>query len=184
MSGCARTSLAINADVCFASRSSADCSGGPEANFQGVRLRWDADDADDANRADDADDAPARNTVQNLEAEIVNFDKLTVRALREPDYVRHEAAAQHEEAAAAAEEARLSYASNIKQVQAAANVKDKALLTRLQEARDALNDTVTGLEAHITELQRMLSRANAAARAANNKDNAAAVPELERKCSA
>eukprot|EP00965_Chrysotila_dentata_P111637 3691288-Pleurochrysis_carterae.AAC.1 len=49
----------------------------------------------------------------------------------------------------------------------------------MQEERDASSDKVTNLEAHITELQRMMNRANAAARAANNKENAAAVSELE-----
>eukprot|EP00965_Chrysotila_dentata_P132687 4387448-Pleurochrysis_carterae.AAC.1 len=61
-----------------------------------------------------------RNTINNLEAEMINLDKKTVRALRERDYVRQEAAAQQEGATAAAEEARMSYESNIKQVQAAA----------------------------------------------------------------
>eukprot|EP00965_Chrysotila_dentata_P113070 3735919-Pleurochrysis_carterae.AAC.3 len=76
----------------------------------------------------------------SLEAEIANLDQKTVRALRERDYVRQEAAAQQEGAAAAAEEARVSYESNIKQVQAAANIKYKALLTKLQEERDASSD--------------------------------------------
>eukprot|EP00965_Chrysotila_dentata_P018285 608627-Pleurochrysis_carterae.AAC.1 len=48
----------------------------------------------------------------------------------------------------------------------------------MQEERDASSDKVTNLEAHITELQRMMNRANAAARTAN-KENAAAVSELE-----
>eukprot|EP00965_Chrysotila_dentata_P044343 1474266-Pleurochrysis_carterae.AAC.2 len=68
--------------------------------------------------------------------------------------------------------------SNVKQVQAATNVKYKALLTKLQEERDASSDKVTRLEAHITELQRILNRANAAAHAVN-KENAAAVYELK-----
>eukprot|EP00965_Chrysotila_dentata_P066586 2205202-Pleurochrysis_carterae.AAC.1 len=119
-----------------------------------------------------------RNTVHNLEAEIINLDKKSVRALRERNYVRQEAAAQQEGAPAAAEEARVSYESSIKQVQAAADVKYKALLTKLQEERDASSDKVTCLAAQITKLQRMLNRANAAARAVN-KENAAAVSELE-----
>eukprot|EP00965_Chrysotila_dentata_P014331 474932-Pleurochrysis_carterae.AAC.1 len=114
-----------------------------------------------------------RNTIINLDTEIINLDKKTVRALQERCYVSQEAAAQQEVATAAAEEARMSYESNIKQVQAAANVKYKALLTKLQEERDASSDMVSGLKANITELQRMLNRANAAARAAN-KENAAA----------
>eukprot|EP00965_Chrysotila_dentata_P072750 2404489-Pleurochrysis_carterae.AAC.1 len=48
----------------------------------------------------------------------------------------------------------------------------------MQEERDAPSDKVTGLEAHITQLQRMMNRANAAARAAS-KENAAGVSELE-----
>eukprot|EP00965_Chrysotila_dentata_P062528 2071756-Pleurochrysis_carterae.AAC.1 len=48
----------------------------------------------------------------------------------------------------------------------------------MQEERDASRDTVTALEANITKLQRMINRANAVARAAN-KENAAAVTELE-----
>eukprot|EP00965_Chrysotila_dentata_P064429 2135755-Pleurochrysis_carterae.AAC.1 len=63
-------------------------------------------------------------------------------------------------------------------MQAAANIKYKALLEQMQEERDASSDTVTGLEAHITELQRMMNRVNAAARAAN-KEKAAAVSELK-----
>eukprot|EP00965_Chrysotila_dentata_P140608 4648989-Pleurochrysis_carterae.AAC.2 len=48
----------------------------------------------------------------------------------------------------------------------------------MQEERDASSDNVTGLEANITELQRVFNRANAAPRAANT-ENAAAVSELE-----
>eukprot|EP00965_Chrysotila_dentata_P121122 4006022-Pleurochrysis_carterae.AAC.1 len=48
----------------------------------------------------------------------------------------------------------------------------------MQEERDASSDKVTGLDANITELQCMLNRANAAARAAN-KENAAAVSGLD-----
>eukprot|EP00965_Chrysotila_dentata_P015721 520483-Pleurochrysis_carterae.AAC.1 len=48
----------------------------------------------------------------------------------------------------------------------------------MQEKRDASSDKVTGWEANITELQRMVNRANAAARA-TDKENAAAVTELE-----
>eukprot|EP00965_Chrysotila_dentata_P013275 438580-Pleurochrysis_carterae.AAC.1 len=48
----------------------------------------------------------------------------------------------------------------------------------MQEERDASSDKVTGLEANITKLQRMINRANAAARAAN-KERGAAVTELE-----
>eukprot|EP00965_Chrysotila_dentata_P047818 1586194-Pleurochrysis_carterae.AAC.1 len=48
----------------------------------------------------------------------------------------------------------------------------------MQEKRDASSDNVTDLEANVTELQRMLNRANAVARAAN-KENAAAVSDLE-----
>eukprot|EP00965_Chrysotila_dentata_P092808 3064574-Pleurochrysis_carterae.AAC.1 len=48
----------------------------------------------------------------------------------------------------------------------------------MQEERDASSDKVTGTEAHITELQRMMNRANTAACAAN-KENTAAVSELE-----
>eukprot|EP00965_Chrysotila_dentata_P084284 2783420-Pleurochrysis_carterae.AAC.1 len=98
-------------------------------------------------------------TINILEAEIVELDKKPVRALRERDYVRQGAAAQQEGAAAAAEEARVSYENNIKQVQAAANIKYKGLLTKLQEERDASSDKLTGLEANITELQRMINRA-------------------------
>eukprot|EP00965_Chrysotila_dentata_P077295 2552138-Pleurochrysis_carterae.AAC.1 len=50
-----------------------------------------------------------RNTINNLEAEIVHLDKKIVRALRERDYVGQEAAAQQEVAVAAAEEARGAY---------------------------------------------------------------------------
>eukprot|EP00965_Chrysotila_dentata_P175869 5805537-Pleurochrysis_carterae.AAC.1 len=65
-----------------------------------------------------------RNTFNNLEAEIINLDQKTVRALRERDYVRQEAAAQQEgDAAAAAEEAHVADESNFKQVQAAASVQ-------------------------------------------------------------
>eukprot|EP00965_Chrysotila_dentata_P083576 2757555-Pleurochrysis_carterae.AAC.1 len=48
----------------------------------------------------------------------------------------------------------------------------------MQEERDASSYKVTGLEAYITEVQRMISRANSAARAAN-KENMATVLELE-----
>eukprot|EP00965_Chrysotila_dentata_P141688 4682557-Pleurochrysis_carterae.AAC.1 len=48
----------------------------------------------------------------------------------------------------------------------------------MQEKRDASSDKVRGLEANITELQRTINRANAAARGAT-KENAAAVSELE-----
>eukprot|EP00965_Chrysotila_dentata_P116632 3855361-Pleurochrysis_carterae.AAC.1 len=94
---------------------------------------------------------------------MVNLDKKTVRAQREQDYVLQEAAAQREGAAATAEEASTAYRTNLKQQQAAANVKYKSWLKQMQEERDASSDKVTGLEANITELQRMLNRANAAA---------------------
>eukprot|EP00965_Chrysotila_dentata_P039016 1297053-Pleurochrysis_carterae.AAC.1 len=69
--------------------------------------------------------------------------------------------------------------TNLKQQQATANVKYKALLTTMQKERDASSAfKVTRLEANITELQRMINRAIAAARAAN-KENTAAVSELE-----
>eukprot|EP00965_Chrysotila_dentata_P176382 5823995-Pleurochrysis_carterae.AAC.1 len=61
--------------------------------------------------------------MNNLEAKIVNVDKKTVRALREGDYVQQEATAQQEGASAAAEETRGAYETNVKQVQAAANIK-------------------------------------------------------------
>eukprot|EP00965_Chrysotila_dentata_P017932 596008-Pleurochrysis_carterae.AAC.1 len=100
-----------------------------------------------------------------ISTEIVNLDKKTVRALREQDYVQQEAAAPQEGASAAAEEACGAYETSVKQVQAAANIKYKALLKQMQEVRDASSDKVTNLEAHITELQDMINRANAAARA-------------------
>eukprot|EP00965_Chrysotila_dentata_P201103 6180385-Pleurochrysis_carterae.AAC.1 len=109
-------------------------------------------------------DTQVRNTKNNLKEEIISLDKKTVRALREGDAVRREAAAQKEGAAVAAEEARTAYETNLKQLQAAANINDK----------------VTGLDANITELQRMISRANAAARAAN-KENAASSLSLRRR---
>eukprot|EP00965_Chrysotila_dentata_P224069 6193964-Pleurochrysis_carterae.AAC.1 len=86
-----------------------------------------------------------RNTINNIEAEIVNLDKKTVRALRERDYVQQVAAAQQEGASAAAEEARGAYETNLKQQQATANVKYKALLKQMQEERDASSHKVTGL---------------------------------------
>eukprot|EP00965_Chrysotila_dentata_P200066 6179776-Pleurochrysis_carterae.AAC.1 len=96
-----------------------------------------------------------RNTILNLEAEIVNLDKKTVRALHERDYVQQEDASRRQD-----------------QVQGATEA-DAGLIMRC----DASSDKVTGLEVNITELQRMINRANAAARAAN-KENAAAVSEL------
>eukprot|EP00965_Chrysotila_dentata_P035648 1186237-Pleurochrysis_carterae.AAC.2 len=88
---------------------------------------------------------------------------------RYESYVRQKTAAQQEgAAAAAAEEVRVSYESNIKPVQAAAN-----------EERKASSDKVTGLETNITELQRMINRANTTAARAASKENAAAVSELE-----
>eukprot|EP00965_Chrysotila_dentata_P032200 1074093-Pleurochrysis_carterae.AAC.1 len=84
----------------------------------------------------------------NLEAEMVYLDKKTVRSLRERDYVLQvEAAAQKEGAAVAAEEARTAYETNLKQQQAAANVKYKSLLKQIQEERNASSEKVTGLEA-------------------------------------
>eukprot|EP00965_Chrysotila_dentata_P197671 6178327-Pleurochrysis_carterae.AAC.1 len=81
-------------------------------------------------------------------------------------------------AAAAAEEARVSYENNVKQAQVAAIVKFKALLTKLQKERDASSDKVIGLGANIAELQRTLNRANATVRA-SNKEKAVAVSELK-----
>eukprot|EP00965_Chrysotila_dentata_P246860 6207406-Pleurochrysis_carterae.AAC.1 len=52
-----------------------------------------------------------RKTINNLEAEIVNFDKKTVRALRKRNCVLQEGAAQKKSAAVAAEEARTAYES-------------------------------------------------------------------------
>eukprot|EP00965_Chrysotila_dentata_P036340 1210340-Pleurochrysis_carterae.AAC.1 len=60
--------------------------------------------------------------------------------MRKRDYVQQEATAQQEGASAAAEEARGAYESNVKQVQAAANIKYKALLKQMLEERDASSD--------------------------------------------
>eukprot|EP00965_Chrysotila_dentata_P258837 6213358-Pleurochrysis_carterae.AAC.7 len=98
------------------------------------------------------------------------FDKNTLRAmLRKQDHVTQKTAAQHKGEATVAEQAR---------EQATANVKFKALLTKSQEEREALSDKVTGLEANITELQRLVNRAHAAAHAVS-KESAAAVCEFE-----
>eukprot|EP00965_Chrysotila_dentata_P031325 1043425-Pleurochrysis_carterae.AAC.2 len=104
--------------------------------------------------------------------------RLCVRCESEIMSYKRLLAAQQEGAAVAAEEARIAYKTNVKQVQAASNVKYKSWLKQMQEERDASSDKVTGLGANITELQRMINRANDAARAAN-KENAAAVSELE-----
>eukprot|EP00965_Chrysotila_dentata_P137370 4543950-Pleurochrysis_carterae.AAC.1 len=80
------------------------------------------------------------NTIINLVPEIVNLDKKTVRALRERDYVQQEAEAQQEGASAAAEEASGTYEPNLKQQQATASVKYKAMLKQMQEKRDASSD--------------------------------------------
>eukprot|EP00965_Chrysotila_dentata_P183910 6072303-Pleurochrysis_carterae.AAC.1 len=65
-----------------------------------------------------------------------------------------------------------------KQQRASTSAKQKALLQQMQGERDDSSTKVTRLEREIKELQRMLNYAHAAARAAN-KENAAAVSELE-----
>eukprot|EP00965_Chrysotila_dentata_P035790 1191035-Pleurochrysis_carterae.AAC.2 len=72
--------------------------------------------------------------------------KKTVRALRERDHVQQEAAAQQEGASASAEEARGAYETNLKQQQASANVKYKAMLKQMLEERETSNDKVACLE--------------------------------------
>eukprot|EP00965_Chrysotila_dentata_P042945 1426247-Pleurochrysis_carterae.AAC.1 len=61
----------------------------------------------------------------------------------------------------------------LKQQRAGASAKQKALLQPMQGERDDSSTKVTRLEREITELQRMLNHAHAAASAAN-KENAAA----------
>eukprot|EP00965_Chrysotila_dentata_P073860 2439690-Pleurochrysis_carterae.AAC.1 len=63
-----------------------------------------------------------RNTIDNLEAEIVHLDKKTVRSLGERDRVKQEAAAQQVGAAAATEEARGAYEIILRQQHATASV--------------------------------------------------------------
>eukprot|EP00965_Chrysotila_dentata_P161109 5319938-Pleurochrysis_carterae.AAC.1 len=119
-----------------------------------------------------------RNTINNLKAEMANLDKGAVRALRARDHAVKEVEAKQLGAAAAAADAQMAYETNVKQQQTDANVKYKALLLKEQNERNAASAKVTKLEAYSTQLQRMINRANAAARAAN-KANAAAVSELE-----
>eukprot|EP00965_Chrysotila_dentata_P245427 6206548-Pleurochrysis_carterae.AAC.3 len=98
-----------------------------------------------------------------------NLDKNTVRELQERDYVRQEAAAQHEGEAPAAEERHACLTGT--------KASRRRPPPTLRKEPNAVSDKMTGLEAHITELQRMLNKATSAARAANKVT--AVVSELE-----
>eukprot|EP00965_Chrysotila_dentata_P242299 6204792-Pleurochrysis_carterae.AAC.4 len=87
-----------------------------------------------------------------LEAEIDNLDKgPCARCVSE---ILSNKRLQHSRRVATAEEARGACETKIKQQQATANVKYKALLKQMQEERDAPSDKATGLEENITELLR------------------------------